>query len=150
MEHHAWNWLLIILLNFAETKGIYHGSWSKAKFSQKAASGELSRTWKWSDFAPWNYCNSVPYVPILYSLYWLVFIYLVSFCFLKLKSKRKYKWWISMRYQNQRMPTLPRIKVAFRGGITAEFLSQLSATTKLQVCITPKAMLGKLGFTKSG
>lgn len=55
-----------------------------------------------------------------------------------------------MRYQNQRMPTLPRIKVAFRGGITAEFLSQLSATTKLQVCITPKAMLGKLGFTKSG
>ena len=54
-------------------------------------------------------------------LYWLGFGFLCCFfAFLKLKSKGQYKWWISMSYQSQRMPSLPRTKAAFRGGVIAD------------------------------
>lgn len=62
--------------------------------------------------------------------FYSIWLLLYCFCFVKLKSKGQYRWWIFMRFQNQRTASLPRIKAAFRAGITADFCQE-----KAPVCV---------------
>lgn len=112
-------------MSFVETTTGSCHRWWKAEFRKKETSRKLPRSSKWFDFdlnifCSYRICSSSSFL-LMFSLCWLTFIRAVYFCFQKPKSKEQFRWWISMRFPNQGMDSLPGIKAAaFRGGITGD------------------------------